>query len=107
MAEAFAYYGLRYNPFEKENANKGNAFPSRDFQEVSGRLNSLTASRGIGVFTASPGVGKTMAIRCFMEDLNPNLFATGYISLSTVTVGEFYRQWCDLLGVEKKGGEAE
>lgn len=105
MAEAFAYYGLRYDPFEKENANKGNAFRSRDFREAYARLDSLSKSRGIGVFTAGPGNGKTMAIRCFTEDLNPNLFMTGYIPLSTVTVGEFYRQWCDLLGVEKKGGK--
>ena len=40
-----------------------------------------------------------------MENLNPNMFVTGYISLSTVTVWEFYKQWCDLLGVEKKGGK--
>ena len=105
MAEVFAYYGFRYDPFEKENANKGNAFHSRDFREAYARLDSLSKSRGLGVFTAGPGNGKTMAIRCFMEDLNPNLYMTGYIALSTVTVGEFYRQWCDLLGVEKKGGK--
>ena len=87
MAEAFGYYGLRYDPFEKENANKGNAFHSRDFREAYARLDSLSKSRGLGVFTAGPGTGKTMAIRCFMEDLNPNLYMTGYIALSTVTVG--------------------
>ena len=105
MAEAFAYYGLRFDPFLKENVNSGNVFLSRDFNEVNGRLKSLAASRGIGVFTAPPGEGKTLAIRCFTENLNPNLFVIGYIALSTVTVGEFYRQWCDLLGVDKKGGK--
>lgn len=105
MADAIAYYGLKYNPFEKENVNKTNVFRSSDFVEAYGRLDSLSKSRGIGVFTAPPGDGKTLAIRCFTDDLNPNLFAKGYISLSTVTVGEFYRQWCDLLGVEKKGGK--
>ena len=105
MADPFAYYGMSYNPFLKENANKGNVFQSKDFREVKARLNSLTSSMGIGVFTAPPGKGKTMSIRCFMDSLNPNLFVPGYIPLSTVTVGEFYRQWCDLLGVEKKGGK--
>lgn len=105
MAEAFAYYGMRYNPFLKENITPKNAYESRDFKAVNGRLNSLKDSRGIGLFTAPPGDGKTLAIRCFMENLNPNMFVTGYISLSTVTVWEFYKQWCDLLGVEKKGGK--
>ncbi len=105
MAEAFAFYGLRYNPFEKENVTPKNAFQSEDFKAVQGRMRSLSESRGIGVITAPSGDGKTLAVRCAMEGLNPNLFVTGYIPLSTVTVGEFYRQWCDLLGVEKKGGK--
>ena len=105
MLKFVSYYGLRFNPFDKENVNAKNAFQSNDFLQVSYRLNSLSSSRGIGVFTAPPGEGKTLAVRCFTDGLNPNLFTTGYISLSTVTVSEFYRQWCDLLGVEKKGGK--
>lgn len=105
MAESFAYYGMRFNPFEKENVTPQNAFPSEDFRAVKGRLNSLASSKGIAVITAPPGDGKTLSIRCVTETLNPNLFKTGYISLSTVTVAEFYRQWCDLLGVDKKGGK--
>lgn len=105
MSRFLDYYGLSYNPFSKEKANSDNVYQSHDFKEMKYRLNSLSESRGIGVFTAPPGYGKTLSIRCFLNSLNPNLFVTGYISLSTVSVAEFYRQWCDFLGVDKKGGK--
>ena len=42
--------------------------------------------RGIGIFTARPGMGKTYALRCFMGGLNPNQYQTAYINLSTISV---------------------
>lgn len=105
MPKFVSYYGFRFNPFDKEMVSAANVYQSRDFKEVQYRLSSLAESRGICVITAPPGDGKTLSIRCFTDGLNPNLFVTGYISLSTVTVQEFYRQWCDLLGVERRGGK--
>lgn len=105
MLKFISYYGFRYHPFDKEMVTSGNRFPSQDFNAVQSRLRILSESRGVGVFTAPPGDGKTLAIRCFTDNLNPNQFSTGYIALSTVTVAEFYRQWCDLLGVDKRGGK--
>ena len=99
------YYRLRYNPFSKESVTTKNVYRSRDFNEMENRLDTLADTRGIGVFTAPPGGGKTMALRCFMEELNPNLFKPQYIPLSTVSVSEFYKQWCDVLGVDSRGGK--
>lgn len=57
------------------------------------------------MFTARPGMGKTYALRCFMNGLNPNQYQTAYICLSTVSVTEFYRQFCDILGLEACGNK--
>ncbi len=69
------------------------------------RLNYLKETLGIGVFTARPGLGKNFAIRCFIDTLNPNLFHVKCISLSTVSVVDFYKEVCLSLGLSDKGGK--
>ena len=69
------------------------------------RLDYLKDTRGIGLFTARPGMGKSFGLRCFAKGLNPNLYHMEYLCLSTVSVMEFYRQLCCVLGVEPKGGK--
>lgn len=93
------YYGMSGNPFEKELETK-NAYVTQDMKAVQGRLEYLKNHPGIGLFTAGPGQGKTFALRCFAEKLNPNITKFYYICLSTVTTTEFYRQMCSTLGLE-------
>jgi type II secretory pathway predicted ATPase ExeA len=93
------YYGLSGNPFEKEYNFNGSYYQSRDFKEAIARLYHLKDIRGMGVFTARPGMGKSLALKCFADSLNQNLYRTEYISFSTVTVPEFYRQLCETLGI--------
>lgn len=99
MTSFLNYYGMRLNPFDKE-LPSGNAYRTRDMEQVQGRLEHLRAHPGIGLFTAAPGLGKTFALRCFSESLNPNLVKFYYICLSTVTTTEFYRQLCVTMGLE-------
>ena len=99
------YYGLSFNPFDKQNVKERDAFRSKDHREMLSRLEYLKTVRGIGVFTARPGMGKTYALRCFMNGLNPNQYQTAYISLSTISVTEFYREFCTLLGLEASGNK--
>lgn len=100
-----SYYGLSFNPFDKELSLEKDLFHSRDMDQMLGRLDYLKDTRGIGVFTARPGMGKSFALRCFAKSLNPNLCHMEYICLSTVSVTEFYRQFCSVLGVPDKGGK--
>ncbi len=100
-----AYYGLAFNPFDTQSVKEKDRFLSADFKEMTARLEYLKDSRGIGVFTASPGMGKSFALRCFAAGLNPSLCRMEYICLSTVSVMEFYRQFCSVLGVEGRGGK--
>ena len=95
-----SFYGLSCNPFSKQAQEIPNAFQSNDFKAMQDRLGYLVDVRGIGVFTAPPGMGKTHAIRCFERSLNKNLYQTEYICLATVSVPEFYAQFCGVLGLE-------
>jgi len=100
------YYGLTFNPFDKSAPIK-TAFQSRDHIEMQNRLSFLKNTRGIGLFTAPPGMGKTHALRCFAENLNPNLCQMSYTCLSTISVTEFYRQLCTQLGLEQSGRKTD
>lgn len=100
------FYGLTFNPFDKSSPVKV-AFQSKDHIEMQNRLSFLKTTRGIGLFTAPPGMGKTFALRCFAESLSPNLFQISYACLSTISVMEFYRQLCMQIGIESCGRKTE
>ena len=95
-----SFCGFAFNPFDKHFLSEKDSFMSRDHKEMTSRLSYLSEVRGIGIFTAPPGFGKTFSLRCFAKGLNPNLFQMEYICLSTVSVNEFYRQFCSVLGVD-------
>jgi len=100
-----SFYGLKANPFDKQQLSENDCFRSGDFVQMTARLNFLKETRGIGVFTARPGMGKSYALRCFAKSLNPNMFHMEYICLSTVSVADFYKEFCQVLGVSDKGGK--
>jgi len=99
------YYGLSHNPFDKQNLKVKDFFESNDYRQMTDRLNFLKDVNGIGVFTASPGMGKSFALRCFHTSLNSSLYQMRYICLSTISVAEFYKQFCEQLGLDPKGGK--
>lgn len=100
-----SFYGLSGNPFDKHFIRTKDSFVSDDHKAMQDRLNYLKDVLGIGVFTASSGMGKSYSMRCFKESLNENLYDMHYICLSTVSVGEFYKQFCEELGLDTKGGK--
>lgn len=99
-----AFYGLSRNPFDKSFPEK-DAFASTDHGEMIARLNYLNSIRGIGVFTSPPGFGKTFALRRFARSLDRNLNELAYLCLSTVSIFEFYRQFCDALQIDPPHGK--
>lgn len=48
-----SYYGLSFNPFDKQMAREKDRFLSRDISEMLSRLDYLKDTRGIGLFTAN------------------------------------------------------
>lgn len=85
-----SFYSLSYTPFNKDVKTK-DLFFSEDFNETMARLNYLKDTRGIGVLTGEPGIGKTSALRSFVDNLNSSLFKPVYFPMSTGSVMDFYR----------------
>jgi type II secretory pathway predicted ATPase ExeA len=99
------FYGFSKNPFDKHSLAEKDAFLSKDHKEMTNRLAYLKTIRGVGVFTAAPGFGKSFALRCFAKSLDKNLYEPAYICLSTVRVSDFYKQFCSALGIETPYGK--
>ena len=92
------YFGMKCNPFQKGFEQKHN-YEFTDFKEMQARLNYLLKTKGIGLFTGSSGLGKTYAIKYFVDHLNVGLYKPVYLCLSTITVVDFYRSLCIGLGI--------
>lgn len=96
----YGEYGLEFNPFLKN--SKDILINTSEFKEISHRLDFLLQSKGFGVITGQPGRGKTTAVRNWANSLNKAKYKVIYVSLSTVTVLEFYRNLASELGLEPK-----
>ena len=98
MMDYAARYGLEFNPFLK-NA-KDIFLETAEARETKVRLDYLGETKGFGILTGSPGLGKTTAARVWAASLSPSRFKVIYSSLSTLTVMDFYRQIASGLGAE-------
>ena len=93
-----AYWEMQFDPFSKSASAKC-PFVSDDFKQASARLKHLHEIKGIGIFTGVAGSGKTYTLKKFADSLNPALFKTFYLPLSTITVKEFFRAVALGLGI--------
>lgn len=94
-----SYYGMEFNPFVKDIETKY-AYETEDLKMIKNRLNYIKENPGLAVFTGNAGLGKTFAIRDFLSNLNSNLYKTIYVSLSNITVLEFYKAIAYGLGID-------
>lgn len=92
-------YGLEHNPFIKNNNDV--KLELNNYKQIIFRLKHLEETKGIGLITGEPGLGKTTTVRHWSKGLNTNLYKVIYIAHSTVTVHEFYRELCQKLGLEE------
>lgn len=98
MMDYTARYGLEFNPFLK---NSGEIpVETQETKEVRFRLQYLASTKGFGLLTGAPGLGKTTALRMFAASLSPSLYKVAYTGLSTLTVQEFYRHLAYSLGAD-------
>ena len=100
MTDYISRYGLEFNPFTKN--GKHISFETAESKEVATRLGYLAETKGFGILTGSPGLGKTTCSRLWANNLSPSRFRVIYNSLSSLTVMDFYRQVSLGLGVEPR-----
>lgn len=94
----YTRFGLEFNPFLKN--SKDIFVDTKEFREITFRLDYLSNTKGFGLLTGAPGRGKTTALRNWAAGLNPSLFKVVYSSLSTLTVQDFYRNLAQELGAQ-------
>lgn len=90
---------MEFNPFDKEIKEK-QFYHGTDYKEAMKRLEHLKNIRGIGLFTGLSGTGKTFTLRSFIGGLNPNLYKTVYLPMTTISTNEFYKDLACGLGLE-------
>jgi type II secretory pathway predicted ATPase ExeA len=95
------FFELKRDPFGKDVDVKG-LFVSEDLTEAQSRLKYIADTRGIFLLIGEPGSGKTVAVRKFAEKLGLTLFKTCYLSLTTLTVNDFFSALVSMLGEQPR-----
>ena len=95
------HFGMKSNPFDKE-IDSADMYAGNDLKELESRLKYMLDVRGIFLLVGEPGSGKTSGLRKFADSLGPSLYRPVYISLTTVTVNDFYSELAFLLGEQPK-----
>lgn len=93
------YFNLRLNPFRKE-VPLNEMYTGSDWQELHQRLQFLEKTRGIGLVIGEPGIGKSTALRRYLQSLNTSLYHPQYLALSMLTPLDFFRGLAMGLGEE-------
>ena len=100
MKDLLAWFGLKCFPFDK-NIKPHEALDTEPFKECIARLDYIKRRGGILLLTGDPGVGKTLALRRYVDTLNENLFKPYYTTKSKgLGLGLAYSQ----KAVEAHGG---
>jgi len=92
-----ARFGLKRLPFDKSIATS-DLYEWPGLKELMMRLEMAKSSRGIMLLTGDPGMGKTVAVRKFVDSLNNEHYVCCYLPLATVTILDAYGQLNRALG---------
>jgi len=98
MKELLAWFGLKRFPFDK-NIKPSEALDTDPLKECLARLDYIKRRGGILLLTGDPGVGKTLALRKYVQGLNENLFKTYYTPLSTLSRADLLYHLNRMLGL--------
>jgi type II secretory pathway predicted ATPase ExeA len=101
MKDMLAWFGLKRFPFDK-NIKTSEVLDTDPFQECFARLEYIKRRGGILLLTGDPGVGKTLALRRFVDSLNENLFKSFYTPLSTLSRADLLYHINRLLGLPSR-----
>jgi general secretion pathway protein A len=98
MKDLLAWFGLKNFPFDK-NLKTQETLDTESLKECTARLDYIKRRGGILLLTGDPGVGKTLALRRYVDNLNENLFKPCYTPLSTLSRADLLYHLNRLLGL--------
>ena len=98
MKDLLAWFGLKSFPFDKSLKTQ-EVLDTEPFKECTARLDYIKRRGGILLLTGDPGVGKTLALRRYVDSLNENLFKPYYTPLSTLSRADLLYHVNRLLGL--------
>src|SRR4030042_399084 len=98
MKDLLAWFGLKSFPFDK-NLKTQETLDTESLKECTARVEYIKRRGGILLLTGDPGVGKTLALRRYVDSLNENLFKPFYTPLSTLSRADLLYHINRLLGL--------
>ena len=101
MKDLLAWFGLKRFPFDK-NIKSRDVLDTEPLKECSARFDYIKRRGGIMLLTGDPGVGKTLALRRYVQELNENLFKTYYTPLSTLSRSDLLYHINRILGLPSR-----
>lgn len=101
MNDLLAWFGLKHLPFDKSIKSR-DVLDTEPFKEATARMDYIKRRGGILLLTGDPGVGKTLALRRYAENLNENLFKAYYTPLSTLSRTDLLAHLNRLLGLPQR-----
>ena len=101
-----SFYELSKTPFSRDIPCK-DLYLTPEFSEVVKRMEYVAKNRLFAVISGDCGTGKTTALRCLSERLDPHTYKMLYISESKLTPTNFYRLLLEQLGILPKWNRAE
>ena len=98
MKDLLAWFGFKAFPFDKH-IKPQEVLETEPFKEARARFDYIKRRGGILLLTGDPGVGKTLALRHYVNTLNENLFKPYYTPLSTLSRADLLYHINRLLGL--------
>ncbi len=92
------FFGFNKEPFDTD-IGVAEILKTPELINVKDRFDYVLRLGAIGLVTGEVGSGKSTALRYALENLHPSAFRSLYITASSGSILEFYRQFVEVLGI--------
>jgi len=92
------FFGFKRSPFAAD-IKASDILKTPELIDVEDRFGYVISLGAIGLITGEVGSGKTTALRYVLEKLHPSEYRTVYVTASSGSMMEFYRQFVDALDI--------
>ena len=97
------YFGLSFDPFEKNALKDRQSFLSNDHQKASSALSGALSRNGIALITARSGLGKSHVIDQFLGSLDSGTHPHAYVVPGIASPIDLYRLLCSGFKLDPSG----